>query len=302
MQTDKRIPIFALRNKAISRKIEQNNESRAMNKVALITGASSGIGLETALELHQKGWTVYGAARRVDRMQTLTDKGIHVLPLDVTDEASMNRCVAMLLEQEGRIDALVNNAGYGSYGAVEDVPIAEARRQLDVNLFGLARMIQLVLPAMRQQHSGCIVNISSMAGRVHTPFGAWYHATKFAVEGFSDALRLELRPFGIDVVIIEPGGINTDWGIIAAENLVNTSGHGVYATPANKMAKVFHDAYSGKKYSDPSVVARAIVKAVNTRHPHTRYAVGFMAKPSIFFRKILSDRMFDWIIRSFFMR
>jgi NAD(P)-dependent dehydrogenase (short-subunit alcohol dehydrogenase family) len=273
-----------------------------MQKVALITGASSGIGLETALELHDKGLVVYGAARRVERMRQLSDRGIHVLSLDVTDENSMKNCVETILAEEGRIDVLVNNAGYGSYGAVEDVPIVEARRQLDVNLFGLARMIQLVLPAMRHQHSGCIVNISSMAGRMHTPFGAWYHATKFAVEGFSDALRLELKPFGIDVVIIEPGGINTDWGIIASDNLVKISGNGVYGSDAKKMAKVFHDAYSGKRYSNPSVVAKAIVRAAMARHPRTRYAVGFMSKPSIFFRKILSDRVFDWILRFYFMR
>lgn len=273
-----------------------------MAKVALITGASSGIGLETALELHGKGFVVYGAARRVERMKTLQDNGVNVLSLDVTDEQSMRQCIDTIVAREGRIDVLVNNAGYGSYGAVEDVPIDEARRQLDVNLFGLARMIQLVLPTMRAQRSGCIVNISSMAGCMHTPFGAWYHATKFAVEGFSDALRLELAPFGINVVIIEPGGINTDWGIIASDNLVKVSGNGVYGGDARKMARVFHDAYSGKKYSSPTVVAKAIVKAVTVRHPHTRYAVGFMSKPSIFFRKILSDRFFDWILRFYFMR
>lgn len=271
-------------------------------KVALVTGASSGIGEATARELQQAGYIVYGAARRVDRMQHLTTEGMHILPLDVTVEQSMQQCVDSVLEAEGRIDVLVNNAGYGSYGAVEDVPIAEARRQLDVNLFGLARMIQLVLPAMRARRSGCIVNIASMAGRMHTPFGAWYHATKFAVEGFSDALRLELQPFGIRVVIIEPGGINTDWGIIAADNLVKVSSNGPYAEPARKMARIFHDAYSGKKYSDVSVVAHAIRKAVTSRHPRTRYAVGFMARPSIFFRKILSDRMFDRILRFYFMR
>lgn len=273
-----------------------------MRKVALITGASSGIGMETAFLLHQKGFVVYGAARRVEKMAPLQDEGIHVLSLDVTDEVSMQQCVNAILEREGRIDVLVNNAGYGSYGAVEDVPIEEARRQLDVNLFGLARMIQLVLPTMRSQHSGCIVNISSMAGHVHTPFGAWYHATKFAVEGFSDALRLELAPFGVDVVIIEPGGINTDWGIIAADNLLKTSGDGAYREDATKVAQIFHEAYAGKKYSDPTVVARAICRAVTARRPHTRYAVGFMAKPAIFFRKILSDRLLDRILRFYFMR
>jgi len=273
-----------------------------MSQVVLITGASSGIGMETAIELCNRGFVVYGAARRVEHMKSLSDKGIHVLPLDVTDEVSMKQCVDSIIQTEGKIDILINNAGYGSYGAVEDVPISEARRQLDVNLFGLARMIQLVLPSMRSQKSGCIVNISSMAGKVHTPFGAWYHATKFAVEGFSDALRFELEPFGIRVVIIEPGGINTDWGIIASDNLAKTSGTGVYGEDAMKMARVFHNAYSRKEYSDPSVVARTICRAVTAHRPHTRYAVGFMAKPSIFFRKILSDRLLDRILRFYFMR
>jgi NAD(P)-dependent dehydrogenase (short-subunit alcohol dehydrogenase family) len=271
-----------------------------MKSVVLITGASSGIGEATALVLSNAGHIVYGAARRVERMKHLEDAGIHILPLDVTDENSMKQCVETILEREGQIDVLVNNAGYGSYGAVEDVPIEEARRQLDVNVFGLARMIQLVLPSMRSRHTGRIINIASMAGRVHTPFGAWYHATKFAVEGFSDALRLELKPFGIDVVIIEPGGINTDWGIIAADNLVKTSSKGVYSQRANRVAKIFHDAYSGKHYSDVSVVAKAIYKAVSSRRPHTRYAIGFMAKPSIFFRKILSDRFMDRILSFYF--
>jgi short-subunit dehydrogenase len=266
-------------------------------KVALITGASSGIGEATAWELFRLGFIVYGAARRVEKMKPLADAGMHVLSLDVTDDDSMQSCVETVLKEEGRIDVLVNNAGYGSYGAVEDVPIEEARHQLDVNLFGLARMIQLVLPTMRSQYSGKIVNIASMAGRVHTPFGAWYHATKFAVEGFSDALRLELSPFGIDVIIIEPGGINTDWGIIAADNLLKTSCNGPYAEPASKMAHHFHDAYAGKKYSDVKVVSRAIGRAVTVKHLNTRYAVGFMAKPSIFFRKILPDRLFDKIVK-----
>jgi NADP-dependent 3-hydroxy acid dehydrogenase YdfG len=272
-----------------------------MKKVVLITGASSGIGEATAITLQQAGFEVYGAARRVERMQHLHDDyGIHILPLDVTDEASMTHCVDEVLSEAGQIDVLVNNAGYGSYGAVEDVPISEARHQLEVNLFGLARMVQLVLPSMRARRTGCIVNIASMAGRVHTPFGAWYHATKFAVEGFSDALRLELKPFGIRVVIIEPGGINTDWGIIAADNLVATSTKGVYAERAARVAHIFHDAYAGKHYSDVSVVAHAIRRAVTARRPRTRYAVGFMAKPSIFFRKILSDRMMDRILSFYF--
>lgn len=273
-----------------------------MKGVALVTGGSSGIGEATALALHKQGYVVYAGARRVERMQSLADNGIIVLSLDVTVEESMKSFVERVLKQEERIDVLINNAGYGSYGAVEDVPMEEARRQFDVNVFGLARMIQLVLPAMRNRHSGKIVNISSMAGKVHTPFGAWYHATKFAIEGFSDALRLEVSSFGIDVIVIEPGGINTEWGIIAADNLVKCSGRGAYSEPAEKVANMFHHAYFYKHYSDVSVVSRAICKAVLSRRPKTRYAVGFMSRPSIFFRKILSDRFFDRIIRFYFLR
>ena len=158
------------------------------------------------------------------------------MSLDVTDEESMVNCVREILDKEGRIDVLVNNAGYGSYGAVEDVSMEEARRQVEVNLFGLARMTQLVLPSMRQNKYGKIINISSMGGKVWTSFGAWYHATKFAVEGFSDCLRLEVEPFGIDVIVVEPGGIATDWGVIAAEKLRTASAKGAYKEAANKSA------------------------------------------------------------------
>ncbi|MGL5066248.1 MAG: oxidoreductase [Sarcina sp.] len=180
-----------------------------MKKVALITGASSGIGFDTAIELQKKGYIIYGAARRVDRLETLKKNGINVIALDVTNEESMVKCVETILAKEGRIDVLVNNAGYGSFGAIEDVSMEEARRQVEVNVFGLARMTQLVLPSMRANKYGKIVNISSMAGKMHTPFGGWYHATKFAVEGFSDCLRMEVAEFGIDVILVEPGGIKT---------------------------------------------------------------------------------------------
>lgn len=152
------------------------------NKVALVTGASSGMGKETVLELKRRGFTVYGGARRVDRMMDLEKQGINILKFDVTDEESMARCVEFISKKEGRIDVLVNNAGYGSLGAVEDVPMEEVHRQFEVNLFGLGRMIQLVMPLMRKERYGKIVNISSMGGRVATPFGGWYYSSKYAVE------------------------------------------------------------------------------------------------------------------------
>lgn len=266
-------------------------------KVALVTGTSSGIGKEAAHKLKAAGFVVYGAARRVDRMRDLEKDGINVIALDVTDEQSVQDCVKTIYEREGRIDILVNNAGYGSYGAIEEVPVSEAKSQFEVNLFGLARLTQAVLPAMRANRFGRVINISSMGGKIYTPFGGWYHATKFAVEGFSDCLRLEVERFGIDVVVIEPGGIKTEWGAIAADHLRKTSGSGVYASDANKAADSMAKNYQGNRLSPPSVIAKAIVEAATASRPRTRYAVGFGAKPILFMRHWLSDRMFDKLIK-----
>jgi NAD(P)-dependent dehydrogenase (short-subunit alcohol dehydrogenase family) len=180
-------------------------------KVALVTGASSGIGEATAKQLREAGYTVYAAARRVERMRHLTKSGIRPLAMDVTAEEPMRAGIDRILAEEGRIDVLVNNAGYGSYGAVEDVPMEEARRQFEVNVFGAARLTQLVLPHMRQQHSGTIVNITSMGGKISTPLGAWYHATKFALEAISDCLRMEVKPFGITSVWRSSRSASTSW-------------------------------------------------------------------------------------------
>ncbi|AKA23637.1 oxidoreductase [Pseudomonas chlororaphis] len=266
-------------------------------KVALVTGASSGIGEATALTLKKRGYTVYAAARRTERMRHLLAAGIQVLPLDVTDEASMQACVQDILERSGRLDVLVNNAGYGSYGAVEDVPSAEARAQFEVNVFGATRLIQLVLPQMRAQRSGTIVNITSMGGKIYTPLGAWYHGTKFALEAISDCLRLEVQPFGIDVVVIEPGGIKTEWAGIAAEKLAETSSRGPYADQAQAMTRAMLDEASRKWQSPPQLIADTIAKAVTARRPKTRYAVGFAARPLLLLRWLLSDRGFDRLMR-----
>lgn len=267
-------------------------------KTALVTGASSGIGKSTVELLLSAGATVYAAARRVEKMNDLEKMGAHVVKMDVTDEASLVSNVNSVLQKKGSIDILINNAGYGSYGAIEEVPIDEARRQFEVNIFGLARLTQLVLPKMRQNHYGKIVNISSMGGKIYTPFGGWYHATKHALEGFSDCLRLETEPFGIGVVVVEPGGIATEWGIIAAENLKKTSGRGVYAEAANKTANAMADRYASNQLTDPAVIARVILKAVTARKPKTRYAAGYGAKPVMFLRWLLPDRWFDKIILS----
>lgn len=263
-----------------------------MQKVVLITGASSGIGKEAARLLAQSGFRVYGAARRLEKMQDLTESGVRLLKMDVTDEPSMVAGVQEILNAEKRIDVLVNNAGYGSYGSVEDVPLSEARYQFEVNIFGLARLCQLVLPAMRAQRSGRIINISSIGGSFGEPHGAWYHATKFALEGLSDSLRMELKQFNIDVVVIKPGAIVTEWNTIARDNLAKVSGKTVYGNLVMKHVKLMERA-DQQMGSRPEVVAKAIKKAIVASRPRTRYAVGGGAGLVLFMRRILSDRMFD---------
>jgi NAD(P)-dependent dehydrogenase (short-subunit alcohol dehydrogenase family) len=262
-----------------------------MKKVVLVTGASSGIGKETAILLARKGYIVYAAARRIERMEELKKEGIHLLEMDVTVDASMTAGMEQLLAAEGRIDGLINNAGYGSYGALEDVPLSEARYQFDVNIFGMARLIQLALPAMRKQGNGRIINISSIAGRIGQPHGSWYHASKFAVEGLSDSLRMEVKQFGIDVVIIRPGAIVTEWNTITREHLLQVSGNSAYRAYVLKHLKMMESA--DKHGSPPAVVAKTIVRAMQSSHPRTRYATGGGARLILFLHGILSDRMSD---------
>ncbi len=267
------------------------------NKVILLTGASSGIGYDTAVALAHQGHKVYAAARRVERMEPLRQYGIVPLKMDVTDEASMQEGVKTLLDAEGRIDVLINNAGYGYFGAVENVPMDDARNQLEVNVFGLARLCQLVLPTMRAQHSGRIINTASVAGRAVFYYGGWYHVSKYAVESLSDAMRMELKPFGIDVVIIEPGAIKTNWGIIAADHLIESSKGTAYEQTGTMMANNLRNMYLSNTISDPAVVRKAIVRAVNARRPCTRYRIGRMANAIVFFHWLLPTRWWDAFLR-----
>jgi len=269
-----------------------------MKKVVLITGASSGIGKETALLLIKQGFIVYGAARRLDKMQDLKEAGVHLLQMDVTEDASMVKGVHEIIDNEKRIDILVNNAGYGSYGALEDVPMTEAKYQFEVNVFGLARLTQLIIPYMREQKSGKIINISSIAGNFGEPHGTWYHSSKYAVEGLSDCLRMELKQFGINVVVIQPGLIKTEWNNIARENLIKVSGHTAYKDLVNKHAKMLSNA--DNMGSKPIVIAKVIVKAINSNNPKTRYIAGSGAHPILFLKRILTDKMFDKIELSLF--
>ncbi|MDR0285889.1 MAG: SDR family NAD(P)-dependent oxidoreductase [Propionibacteriaceae bacterium] len=263
------------------------------NLVALVTGGSAGIGLEAVLALRAAGVTVYAAARRP--MPTLEERGIRTLTLDVTDDDSLQRGVAAVLHREGRIDILVNNAGYGSYGAIEEVPLAEARRQFEVNVFGAMRLTQLVLPHMAERGSGRIINISSMGGRFSMALGGWYHATKYATEALSDALRQEVRPFGIDVVLIEPGLVHSEWPKIAADHLRTASGLGRYATMAQNFATALE--VGGGVATDPAVIGRVVARAATCRRPRTRYLKGFGALPTLIAFSVLPDRVVDATIR-----
>lgn len=221
-------------------------------------------------------------------MTPLKEYGVTPLKLDITDEASNKAAIAEIIAKEGRIDVLVNNAGYGSYGAIEDVDLIAAKRQFDVNLFSLAALTKNFLPHMRAQHSGKIINVSSMSG--------WYHATKYAVEAFSDALRMEAKQFGIDVILIESGGIKTDWGHIAVDHLAASAKGGAYEKTALKVVEGMHKQYNGNMMSNPQVVVKATVKAVNARRPKPRYLIGFGAKPLVFAHAILPTRVFDFIM------
>lgn len=262
-------------------------------KVVLITGASSGMGKETALQLIKDGYTVYGAARRIEKMKELQEAGGHALQMDISLEQDIEKAVRTIEQQHGGVDILVNNAGYGSYGSIEDTTLKDARYQFEVNLFGLARLTQLVLPGMREKGAGKVINISSMGGRIYTPLGAWYHASKHALEGWSDCLRLELQPFGIDVVVIQPGIIRTEFGDVMTAPMLDRSGEGPYGDLAQTLAKSVRDSYEKGGGSSPEVVVRAIRRAARSGRPRTRYAIGQMAKPLIYMRKFLPDRWFD---------
>jgi NAD(P)-dependent dehydrogenase (short-subunit alcohol dehydrogenase family) len=276
--------------------------SSITGQVAVVTGASSGIGEATAEALAADGASVVLAARRVDELEALAARiesaggDALVVPTDVTDEDDLVSLVETTTEEYGRIDVLVNGAGFGLYGSVEETPIDDARYQFEVNLFGLARLTQLVIPGMRERGHGTIVNISSMGGKVWTPLGAWYHATKHALEGWSDCLRYELAPHGIDVVVIEPGSISTEWGDIMVDGLLERSGNGPYAEMASDLADASRENAAAGVGSDPEVVADAIRKAATSRSPRTRYAVGRYAKPMIALRRFGGDRVYDRVV------
>lgn len=267
------------------------------NKVILITGASSGIGFDAAHALAKQGHRVYAAARRVELMEALKADGVQVIRMDVTDEVSLKQGVEAVIQAEGRIDVLVNNAGYGFFGAIETVPLEDARRQLEVNVFGLARLTQLVLPYMREQGSGRIINTSSIAGKMVFYMGGWYNVTKYSVEAFSDALRMEMKPFGIDVVMIEPGAIKTDWGLIAARHLKESSLGTAYEESGTQWANNMDWFYKTNLLSQPAVITKAICRAVNSRRPRARYCRGRFSISGRIAHAIMPARWWDAMMR-----
>lgn len=265
---------------------------------ALVTGASSGMGKAIAKRLIADGYLVYVAARNTAKMADLAALGALPLGMDISKEDDITAAVATITARSGGVDVLVNNAGYGLYGPVEDVALDEARYQFEVNVFGPARLTQLLLPAMRARGKGTVVNITSMGGKIYTLLGAWYHATKHALEGWSDSLRLEVEPFGIRVVVIEPGLIETGFGDAAGQGIAERSRDTAYAKLAARVAEVMAQSYRHGQGTDPKVIADVVGDAVASGRPKTRYAAGKYAKLMIWVRKWLGDRMFDRVIRS----
>ncbi len=275
--------------------------SPSVSKAVLITGCSSGIGRATAELLGRGGWAVYATARRLETIEDLAAAGCRLVQLDVCDEDSMHAAVDIVEREQGAVGALVNNAGYGQEGAVEDVPIGDVRRQFETNLFGPHRLTQLVLPGMRQQGWGRIVNVSSMGGKLTFPGGGVYHASKHALEALSDALRYEVRSFGVDVVVIEPGLVKTRFGETSVGALHTVSSDASpYRDFNTGVATVVGGAYEGpmaRLAVEPEAVARVIEKAMRARRPRARYVVPGFVRLLLFTRRILPDRMWDAALR-----
>jgi len=276
---------------------------QSISKAVLITGCSTGIGRATAEHLAARGWNVYATARKPESIADLTARGCKTLALDVCDDASMRAAVATVERAEGSVGVLINNAGYGLEGAFEEVPMADIRRQFETNVFGLVAMTKLVLPAMRRQRWGRIVNLSSMGGRLTFPGGAYYHATKHAVEALSDALRFEVKGFGIDVIVIQPGPIKTAFGDTAVGSIAMPP-NSPYASFNVVLEKQIREAYEGgpmaRFAAPPKAVAEAIEKAITAKNPKTRYKVTLAARVLMALRQILPDRAFDTFLRTQF--
>ncbi|MFF4650799.1 oxidoreductase [Streptomyces sp. NPDC001380] len=274
-----------------------------MTTAVLITGTSSGIGRAAALRLARRpDLTVYATARRTEAVADLADAGARTLALDVTDEESMGAAVAAVEAEHGAVGVLVNNAGYGEYGTVEETGLDGVRRQFETNVFGLARMTQLVLPGMRAAGAGRIVNVGSMGGRIVFPGGGYYHASKYAVEALTDALRFEVAPFGIRVSLVEPGLIRTSFGDTAAHTLAGSSAKdGPYAALTAAVDRQMAESYRSTALSaPPEAVARVIDHAATHPRPRIRYVVTPAAKALVHTRRLLGARVFDTYLKAQF--
>lgn len=267
------------------------------DKVVLITGASAGIGKDAAKALIAEGYTTYCAARRLEKMDDLKQLGGIPLMMDITKDEDVIAAVETIRKQHSGVDILINNAGYAVQGPVEEVTLEDARRQYEVNVFGLARVTQLCIPYMREKKAGKIINITSAAGQVYFALGAWYVSTKHALEGWSDCLRLELKPFGIDVVIIEPGAIATEFNDVSLKPLLEKHGKGPYGDVVRRFVDFNSDIEGGGKGSPPSVITDVIMRAIRAKQPKTRYVAGALARPFMAFRKWGGDRLYDWAIQ-----
>ena len=271
-------------------------------EVVLITGASSGMGYDTAKILASQGYKVYACARRLELMESLKEFGITPLKLDVTVEDNVVEVVNQIKNENGKIDILINCAGYGLFGPIETVELKEAIDEMNVNLFSVARMIKEVLPIMKEKHSGRIINVGSIAGKSYLYFGGWYHASKYALEGFTDSLRLELKPFGIKVVLIEPGSFATNWGKIARNHVYKNTVCTDYEAEGKIIADAYDAVFSKKGFiaKDPYLAAKKIAKAATKKHPKTRYCFGRFSKMLIWFKALAPTRLYDYMVVNVF--
>ena len=268
-----------------------------MSKVILVTGASKGIGFELAKKLLNEGNVVYCAARSIDKMAELKAKGGKILSLDCNSPQSIELCVKNIVDESSGVDILVNNAGFGLYGAIENVSMEDGREQMEVNFFAPVYLSQLLLPSMRARGGGRIINISSIAGKVYSPSSGWYCASKFAIEGLTDCLRLELAEFNIKAILIEPGPIRTDWSAGAKNTLLENSKGTAYEDFGNKSFKLLSGATDGAMASDPSAVVNAVMKAINAKNPRPRYLCGKMARLSLIAKNIMGSNLFDKVMK-----
>ena len=263
-------------------------------RTVLITGASSGIGLASAHRLIDRGWRVFAAARRLERMESLRERGAQVLPLDIASEASRLQLADAITSRIGGVDALVNNAGFGDVGPVETMSLDQVRDMFEVNLFGLMGLTQLLLPPMREQRSGRIVNVSSIAGRFVTPGAGWYGASKHALEGISDALRLEMHRFGVQVVLVEPGLIRTGFESVADASMQKHCSDPIWGSMMRNVAAGWAKGF--RQGSSPDVVAQTIATALESDRPKARYRCGSESE-SVLVQRFMPTALWDALVR-----